>query len=69
MSQAISKKTPSRSFAFGAATKPRRKPAAGASTLSDEELIAQFHLAGGKVTKCPTRYADGAVESSGDYHW
>lgn len=71
MSQANSgkKPAPARSFAFGAITKPRKKAAAAQGTLSDQELIARFHSSGGKVTVCPPRYADGAVETSGDYSW
>lgn len=68
MSQSPQKKAPAgRPFIFGAGPKARKHPTG--PTPSNEELIAQFHKQGGKVTKCPPRYADGAVESSGDYSW
>ena len=53
--------------AFGTAHRPRRKPLP-ASQKSNEELIAEF-LAKKSVTRCATRYADGAVATSGDYYW
>lgn len=67
MSRHPQKKTPAGRFVFGSVTKQKR--AAAGPAPSHEELIAKFHKEGGTVTKCPPRYADGAVESSGDYSW
>lgn len=54
-------------FGFGAnMARPRRKlPTDGRST---QELVAEF-LKTKEVTKCPTRYADGAIKASGYYEW
>jgi len=52
---------------FGTAHRPRRK-SLPASLKSDAELIAEF-LAKKSVTVCETRYADGAVPTSGYYSW
>lgn len=52
---------------FGTTHRPRRKTLP-ASQKTDQELIADF-LAKREVTRCATRYADGSVQTSGDYHW
>ena len=53
-----------RSFGFGVGPRARRKmPTDG---RSNQDLIAEY-LAKNGVTKCPTRYADGAVRTSGSY--
>lgn len=53
-----------RTFGFGAGPRARRKmPSDG---RSNQDLIAEF-LAKKSITICPTRYADGAVKTSGSY--
>ena len=55
-------------FAFGSApARPRRK-AIPPSHKSDAELIAEF-LKVKQIKMCPTRYADGAVKTSGSYEF
>jgi len=55
-----------KTFGFGIPMRPRRKVPQGGRP--NEELIAEF-LAKNAVTKCPTRFADGAVHESGYYHF
>lgn len=54
-------------FGFNSA-RPRRRTAQAPGGKSDQELIADF-LATKTVTRCPDRFADGAVRASGTYEF
>ncbi|AOG03052.1 hypothetical protein [Bosea sp. RAC05] len=62
--QAASPRIEQRTFGFGAGPRARRKIPTGGR--SNQDLIDEY-LANNKVTKCPTRFADGAVRTSGSY--
>ncbi len=53
-----------RTFGFGAGPRARRKMPTGGR--SNQDLIEEY-LAKNKITQCPTRFADGAVKTSGSY--
>lgn len=60
---------PKERASFGTAPRPRRRPMASLpSSKSNDELVQEF-LAKKKVTRCPTRYAEGARAASGEYEF
>lgn len=56
------------SFGYGAGYRRRKALPAAPEGKTDQQLIEEF-LRRREPTKCPTRYADGAVKESGYYHF
>ena len=53
---------------FGFNPRPRRRAKViPPDTRSNEELVAEYLAQNKKITRCETRYADGAVKQSGQY--
>lgn len=55
---------------FGFNPRPRRKARPmPIDTRTNEELVAEYLANNKTITRCETRYADGAVKTSGSYEF
>lgn len=63
--------SPNKASDFGFNPRPRRRSRVmPVDSRSLDELVAEFLAKGdNKITRCETRYADGAVKSSGIYEF
>jgi len=61
---------PKTTSSFGFQGRPaRRKVRASSSGPTNEELVRDYLARGNKITPCDPRYAEGALQASGEYEF